>query len=435
MQILQFVFGTALAASHLFIYYSIPFPVPHAVTLRPLTSVLPSVVAAVNDTPAGGMGSWLKKLALRAAGHEGVAANVANTNGTLFGPDGARAAQATLDRQEIRYTMEPRTFRCVDTSGQAFAVWLNVFYLVPLTWLFARFFIRSYLRRTSDLRHRIGDKKRRAMSHGQAAERAGLDALKGVTREIQNAVIEMNGDGTTAPPSDDQASSGASTPAHPDAYEANVDKLLNKKQAQAERRYSATTKHSAGVQTAKSGGKGKQGAGNAVGTRTPVDVTAYEANIEDLMTRKQQAVEDKMHRPAKQNELQPPQVLHSSKEGIRTPLDERGYEANVEDVMTPAQKWSEFKVSKLAASKDEGDKTDETTKESSEAAWVPVRGGGKAGGKKNKNSNKNKDQSATSPSSSTTTSRSPPRVRGSEGGFDVLQDEAEESPTEEQHPE
>ncbi|EEP78078.1 conserved hypothetical protein [Uncinocarpus reesii 1704] len=183
-QILQFILGTSLAASHLFIYYSIPFPVPHTVTLPPLASVVPSVAAVANATQSG-MGSWLKKLALRAAGHEGVAANVVNANGTLFGSDGMRAAEAALGKQEVRYTLEPQTFSCMDTSGQAFAVWLNVLYLLPLTWLFARFFVRSYLRRTDP-------KAKRSMSHSHAAEKAGLDALKGVTPSSCGTTVQRH---------------------------------------------------------------------------------------------------------------------------------------------------------------------------------------------------------------------------------------------------
>lgn len=38
---------------------------------------------------------------------------------------------------------------CIDTSGQAFAIWLSVLYLTPLIVLFVRFFINSYSRGTS----------------------------------------------------------------------------------------------------------------------------------------------------------------------------------------------------------------------------------------------------------------------------------------------
>jgi hypothetical protein len=69
---------------------------------------------------------------------------------------------------------------CVDTSGQAFAIMLNVSYLLPLTWLFARFFVRSYLNR----------KDPKQPTHMEAAEKAGMDALKGLSREIRRAAIE-----------------------------------------------------------------------------------------------------------------------------------------------------------------------------------------------------------------------------------------------------
>ncbi|WEW54620.1 hypothetical protein PRK78_000040 [Emydomyces testavorans] len=373
MQILQFIVGTTVAAGHLFVYYSIPVPVSHTVTLRPLSSVLPSIIANNNQA---GVGSWLKKLALRAAGHEGVAENVVNANGSLFGPDGVQAAQATLGRKEVRHTIELRRFTCMDTSGQAFAIWLNVFYLLPLTWLFARFFIRSYLRRTES-----GAKY--SMTQGSAAEKAGLDALKGVTREIQNAVNEMHGSGNATTDNE----SGTSTP-HPEAYEANVDQIMTKDQARAERRYSSTTKHPVGVKLATE---------NLAGTRTPVDARAYEANVEDVMTRKQQTVDDRIHRTAKHPE--PPHFSHSSTEGAQTPGDERGYEANLEDATSPDPKEIEQQVS-------------EPKENDPEASWIPVRGG-KAG-----------NTQGAKPASST---ESPIRE-----GFNVLADEGDEARSETQ---
>lgn len=158
MQITQFVFGTNMAAAYLFVQYTLPYPVGSA-ALQHLSKAAPAVATAVAE--AGSI-PWLKKLALRAAGAEGIAENVG----------GAVAAPAT------GYTQEMVT--CVDTSGQAFAIMLNVSYLLPLTWLFARFFVRSYLSR----------KDPRQPTHMEAAEKAGLDALKGLSREIRRAAIE-----------------------------------------------------------------------------------------------------------------------------------------------------------------------------------------------------------------------------------------------------
>jgi hypothetical protein len=60
---------------------------------------------------------------------------------------------------------------CLDTSAQAFAVWFNVIYLTPLTYLFARFFVRSYLRTNN------GANKSNVRSTLQAAERASKEAV------------------------------------------------------------------------------------------------------------------------------------------------------------------------------------------------------------------------------------------------------------------
>lgn len=160
MQITQFVFGTNMAAAYLFVHYTIPYPAGSA-ALQHLSKAAPAVATAVAE--AGSI-PWLKKLALRAAGAEGIAENV---GGAVAAP-----APATGFTQEM--------VTCVDTSGQAFAILLNVSYLLPLTWLFARFFVRSYLNR-KDLKQ---------PTHMEAAEKAGMDALKGLSREIRRAAIE-----------------------------------------------------------------------------------------------------------------------------------------------------------------------------------------------------------------------------------------------------
>ncbi|KFY45672.1 hypothetical protein V494_00837, partial [Pseudogymnoascus sp. VKM F-4513 (FW-928)] len=65
------------------------------------------------------------------------------------------------------------TVSCINTSGQTFAVWLNVFYLGPLMYLFMRFFYRSYIRRATP---RVG------VGKVGAAAGAVVDAGKGVKR-------------------------------------------------------------------------------------------------------------------------------------------------------------------------------------------------------------------------------------------------------------
>ncbi|EER37951.1 fatty acid elongase [Histoplasma capsulatum H143] len=239
MQITQFLIGTTLAASYLFISYTFPVPVLHPVALSPLASAIPGALTAAPNDTAGGMGPWLKKLALRAAGAQGIAENVLNTNGKLFGIDGGRAAQAVLEKREIRYGLESRTFTCLDTTGQAFAVSLNVIYLLPLTFLFLRFFVRSYLHRTEQ-----GGKHR---THVHVAEKAGIDAFKGVSREIRNAVMEMHGDEGGA--TDVVDVSGTSTP-HPEAYEANINSIMTAKQLSAEQWSASIDPHPRGPRLA-----------------------------------------------------------------------------------------------------------------------------------------------------------------------------------------
>ncbi|KAJ5167504.1 uncharacterized protein N7482_006285 [Penicillium canariense] len=157
MQITQFVLGTNLAAAYLFVHYTIPYPVGSTALQH-----LSKTAAVATATAEAGVVPWLKKLALRAAGAEGIAENVG----------GAVAAPAS------GYTQQMVT--CMDTTGQAFAIWLNVSYLLPLTYLFVRFFVRSYLNR----------KDPQQPTHMEAAEKAGMDALKGLSREIQKAAIE-----------------------------------------------------------------------------------------------------------------------------------------------------------------------------------------------------------------------------------------------------
>jgi hypothetical protein len=163
MQITQFVFGTNMAAAYLFVQYTIPYPSGSAA----LQQITKAASLAATTTAEIGSISWLKKMAFRAAGAEGIAENV----GTSF---------TAAPVQESGYSQQMVT--CMDTTGQAFAVWLNVSYLLPLTYLFARFFVRSYLNRK--------DPGVKQPTHMEAAEKAGMDALKGLSREIRKAAIE-----------------------------------------------------------------------------------------------------------------------------------------------------------------------------------------------------------------------------------------------------
>ncbi|PBP22750.1 putative GNS1/SUR4 family protein [Diplocarpon rosae] len=166
MQIIQFLVGSAYASIHSFISYQVPVEVPvlepTAKTAASFATTAASSLAAAAAT--GGLGKSIMKFLYRAAGEEGLAENV-------NGPVPTTPAVSTSSSGAIQYRTENRTVPCLDTSGQTFAIWLNVFYLTPLTVLFARFFIKSYLRR-SDQRSGVSKKG------------AAQDALKGMDREL-----------------------------------------------------------------------------------------------------------------------------------------------------------------------------------------------------------------------------------------------------------
>ena len=147
MQIVQIVFGVSYAAAHLFIAYSIPVSTPY-LFVHNLTSAIPTAASAVSSTVVSAtasvhVGEWLKKLALRAAGEEGLAENVANSQGETFGIDAVHAAQVEKAQEETRYRTDYHTVNCLNTSGQVFAILINVIYLAPLTWVCYQYFLVS----------------------------------------------------------------------------------------------------------------------------------------------------------------------------------------------------------------------------------------------------------------------------------------------------
>ena len=174
MQIIQFLVGASYASAHSFIKYTVPIQVSDSLPAQIVSSV--SVATAAAST---GLGSLAKKVLLRAADQEGLAENV-----------GVVSASPSPSPQvshfgEHKYHTEYQTTPCVDTSGQTFAVWLNVLYLTPLTFLFVRFFIKSYIRRTS--------KSTSPATRPGRMEKAGMDALKGVDREVHENGNTGNG--------------------------------------------------------------------------------------------------------------------------------------------------------------------------------------------------------------------------------------------------
>jgi len=80
--------------------------------------------------------------------------------------------------RETKWRTQYEFIPCIDTEGQAFAVWVNVVYLIPLTGLFMRFFIRAYSGRSSS--SKFGRKS------GKAIAKAAEDAAQGAVRELEN---------------------------------------------------------------------------------------------------------------------------------------------------------------------------------------------------------------------------------------------------------
>lgn len=192
MQITQFLVGSTFAAIHLFLSYTVPVSVPYklAEKLAPVVnaSSISSAVSSAAETamPAvtGVAVAFLRRMVYRAAGDEGLAENIAvpgspvpvHQDQHVLGSNAGKTAQQTIDRTVFR--TEYQSVPCIDTSGQAFAVYLNLIYLAPLTILFMRFFFKSYLRRTSpNTKHQ---------TKHTAITKATRDAAHGVERELES---------------------------------------------------------------------------------------------------------------------------------------------------------------------------------------------------------------------------------------------------------
>ncbi|CAA9960860.1 GNS1-SUR4 family protein [Pyrenophora teres f. maculata] len=204
LQITQFLVGSAFAAIHLFVSYTVPVSVAYKVAEKvapKLSSTVSSVVASATEsvaealpTATGAAVAFLRKLIYRAAGDEGLAENIPvpghpvlirQQQEQVVVNEPAPVQNAVHDFfhphetvEKIYYRNEYQTVPCVDTSGQAFAIYVNLIYLAPLTILFMRFFFKSYLRRSSPNTKR--DSKPRTISD------AAGDASRRVERELDS---------------------------------------------------------------------------------------------------------------------------------------------------------------------------------------------------------------------------------------------------------
>ena len=200
LQIAQIVFGALYAFAHLFIAYDIPVQEAY-LYVHNLSTALPSTASTVSSTlssaltsatTAAGLGNWLKKAALRAAGEEGLAENVRNYQGETFGIDAIHAAEVEKAQEEIRYRMGSQRVHCLDTSGQVLAILMNLVYLAPLAYLFMTYFYNNYIARA----HSEPPKPTKE----ENVKESSRDAVKDVGREIREAVEGRQGGDTEPPP-------------------------------------------------------------------------------------------------------------------------------------------------------------------------------------------------------------------------------------------
>ena len=200
LQIAQIVFGASYAFAHLFVAYDIPIEEAY-LYVHNLSTALPSTASAVSSTlssaltsatTAAGIGSWLKKAALRAAGEEGLAENVRNYQGETFGIDAVHAAEVERAQEEIRYRMSSSRVDCLDTSGQVLAILMNLVYLAPLAYLFMTYFYRSYIARA----HSEPPKPTKEENIKQSTQEAG----RNLESEIREALEDTQGGDTEPPP-------------------------------------------------------------------------------------------------------------------------------------------------------------------------------------------------------------------------------------------
>ncbi|EHK40792.1 uncharacterized protein TrAtP1_004143 [Trichoderma atroviride] len=192
MQITQFVVGATFAMVHSFITYIAPVTSTHVVAedapatkSAPLDYIIPTAVSALDS---------LKNLIF---GSDNVAHNA------------AAAAAASPSAQKLTTVTQTSQLAqpCIVTSGETFAIWLNVLYLAPLTYLFVSFFIASYVKR-STAAHKLNGKTARDMGDEVTlAEKAGWEAARNVEREVYGGEQMLDG----------HASASASTSTSPKA--------------------------------------------------------------------------------------------------------------------------------------------------------------------------------------------------------------------------
>lgn len=214
LQIIQLLWGSFYAGTHLFLQYDIPIATPYQIaavvksavaSVSSAASVATSTISEIiaTPTPTGDLVALAKKLLLRAVGEEGIAELVTDRYGKPLVPaiesKIEQIREHALPQYETRWQTSLTKVNCLDTSGQAFAIYLNLLYLTPLTFLFLRFFVKAYTgdggkprnaadaaRRTLDAGKQAGKKTHDAVeTAGQKAEEEARKSGKSVQEQLR----------------------------------------------------------------------------------------------------------------------------------------------------------------------------------------------------------------------------------------------------------
>lgn len=202
LQITQFLVGASYAMIHSFVSYSIPVT---KTIVQDATAPAAASVDADNSVPA--FLDNIKQMVL------GMASKVTTSVAEQAASAEANAEPEQSTTEQIVHTQE--IVPCINTTGQTFAIWLNVLYLAPLTYLFVKFFITSYLRRSGVVGSAQGKGKGARESQVAVAEKAGWDAAQSIQQEVYGEGSSSNqasGSATANGQANGKASSRASKP-------------------------------------------------------------------------------------------------------------------------------------------------------------------------------------------------------------------------------
>jgi len=172
MQITQFLVGGTYAMAHSFISYAIPVSTS-VVASTPVPEVASASISPIADAAAGAIDN-IKSIIWGSA--------------SATEPGATAAAEATIERI-VEMTTSYEKIPCIATTGETFAIWLNVLYLAPLTYLFVSFFIQSYIKRSAQAAGK-GKRDRRMSSNVEVVEKAGWDAATSVGHEVYDQGVE-----------------------------------------------------------------------------------------------------------------------------------------------------------------------------------------------------------------------------------------------------